>query len=83
MPERKEPLRRFSERVRAKRRELGWSQSELAARAGVSMPLLSLIERRQQNVTMNRAERIAEALGLELREMIADPSSGEGEEGAP
>ena len=47
------------------------------------MPLLSLIERRQQNVTMNRAERIAEALGLELREMIADPSSGEGEEGAP
>jgi transcriptional regulator with XRE-family HTH domain len=53
-------------RFRALRHRLGWRQEDLAARAGVSRGLISLIERgRIQEVTIRRLRRAARELDAE------------------
>ena len=50
-------------RVVRERQKLGWSQSELARRAGVNQTSLSRIENGKEPPFPKRAERIAAALG--------------------
>jgi transcriptional regulator with XRE-family HTH domain len=52
-------------RVREAREELGWSQRELARRAGLSCMALSYIERGKVPPTSLNLARIAEATGQE------------------
>lgn len=53
--------------ARAVRHRLGWTQTELSARAGVSQTLVSLFERgRLEQLTVRSARRIANALEIQL-----------------
>lgn len=53
-------------KLRAKRKALGLSQVELAARAGISASYLNLIESNRRNVAGALLQRLAEALALPL-----------------
>src|ERR1700756_4902787 len=55
--------------VLERRRELGWTQKELAERAGVGQAVISRIERGRLSPTLDTYARLAAALGLspELR----------------
>lgn len=54
-----------AERVREARRARGWSQSELATKAGVSRPTVARIEG-GQHVLMGTLERVAQVLELDV-----------------
>ena len=65
----------FGERVRAERESRGWSQAELAERAGLAMLTIHYIEMgRTQNPRDSTRRRIEEALGTTWKE--ADPGNG-------
>lgn len=57
--------REFGERVRARRKELGWSQETLAQTAGMHWSHLSHIERGQRNLSLHAVLRIADSLQVE------------------
>jgi len=68
-----QPLRMtFGRLCRDTRLLLGISQSELAAAAGVSRPYITSVETGQANPSFDVVERIAPALGLELR-LVGEP----------
>lgn len=54
----------FGARMRARRKELGLSLDEVAARAGLTASFLSLIERDISNPSLDSLYRIAEALDV-------------------
>lgn len=63
------------QRARARRLERGWSQSELAARAGIALPTLKVFERTGQ-VSLPRLVRVMAALGrLADLEMLLNAST--------
>ena len=57
-------LRELGEAVRLRREELGWSQRQLAERAGMSQPSVGRFEAGGTNPTLPLLERLAQALGL-------------------
>jgi transcriptional regulator with XRE-family HTH domain len=60
------------------RRSIGWSQRELAARAGVSQGLVSAIENgRLATITFATATRLLEAMGARLIVDVAPPFLGD------
>lgn len=62
--------RRFAERVRALRKGKGWSQEELADRAGIHRTFVSQIERATKRSTIDTVERVAKALGVTCGELL-------------
>lgn len=60
----------FAKNVRRKRQELGFSQEELAERAGVHRTYVGMLERGEKNVTIYNIERIALALGVEPASLL-------------
>lgn len=56
----------FGDDIRAARNQHGWTQEELAERAGVSRPTIARVERGDDVSTANLA-KVADALGLEIR----------------
>jgi HTH-type transcriptional regulator/antitoxin HipB len=56
----------LAETVRLRREELGWSQRQLAERAGMSQPGVARFEVGGTTPTLPLLERLAEALGLTL-----------------
>jgi HTH-type transcriptional regulator / antitoxin HipB len=56
----------LAEAVRTRREELGWSQRQLAERAGMSQPGIARFEAGGTNPTLPLLERLAAALGLTL-----------------
>ena len=64
-------LRRvFADHVRARRKELGLSQEELADRAEVHRTFIGHVERAESNVSLNNIARISEALGVPAFELL-------------
>jgi transcriptional regulator with XRE-family HTH domain len=61
---------RLGERVRALRRERGWSLEVLAQRSGVSRAMISKLERGEKNPTLVVAAKVAEGLGMNLSELV-------------
>src|SRR5436305_145751 len=57
-------------RVRALRDAMGLSLRELAARSGVSAPMLSQVERGETSPTLHVAARIAHGLELRLSQLL-------------
>lgn len=62
----------FGRRVRELRTARGWSQEELAHRAGVHWTYLGGIERGERNPALLNIGRVARALGVSLGELF-DP----------
>lgn len=56
----------LGEAVRARREELGWSQRQLAERAGMTQPGVARFEAGGTTPTIPVLERLARALGLRL-----------------
>lgn len=54
------------QRIRHRRIELGWTQDQLAAKAGISGGFLSDVENDKRNVSAENLLSIAEALGVSL-----------------
>ena len=58
----KTPKQILAENVRRIRHEIGFSQEELAERAGVHRTYVGMVERCEKNVTIYNIQRIAQAL---------------------
>ena len=65
-----EPAAKFGTLIRARRLELGWSQEELAHRAGLSRNYVSLIELGQADPALSAALSLAQSLGLSLDDLL-------------
>jgi transcriptional regulator with XRE-family HTH domain len=74
---------RLAERVRQLRIQSGQTQAELASRAGVTVETVARLERvlrgrssANSNPSLETLARLAEALGVEVAELLATPSKG-------
>ena len=65
-----DPLKAFGAAVRRRRRELGWSQEELAVQSGLDRTYVSGIERGVRNPTLLSMGRLAAALDVQLSELV-------------
>lgn len=62
----------FVEQLRATMAERNISQGALAELTGIAQPNISRILNSGENVTLNRAEKIATALGFTLSEFLSE-----------
>jgi transcriptional regulator with XRE-family HTH domain len=64
VPAKRHAVLTTGEVIRMLRELKGWTQRELAARCGISVTNLSLLERERVEIGKKRAERIANAFGV-------------------
>lgn len=57
--------------VAEKRKQLGYSQDDMAAKLGVKQSYYSRMERGQANPTLDKLRRWAESLDMQLPELVA------------
>lgn len=67
-------LDELGSRIRTARTERGLTLQELAAAAGVSVSMLSSVERAEKAATIVVLDRIARGLGVPLPRLVASPS---------
>jgi transcriptional regulator with XRE-family HTH domain len=65
-------LRRVGDRVRTIRAERGFSQEDLAHRAGLDRSYMSGLERGVRNVSLLKLQAVARALRVPLRQLLPD-----------
>jgi transcriptional regulator with XRE-family HTH domain len=58
--------------VRLIRNNIGWSQEELAAEAGLHRTYIGSIERAERNVSVDNIEKLARALRVKPTELLRD-----------
>jgi transcriptional regulator with XRE-family HTH domain len=63
-------LIKFGEKVRLIRKEKGLSQEELAHKADLHRTYIGMIERAEKNITLVNIEKIANALELNIKELL-------------
>jgi len=63
-------LIKFGERVREIRKEKGLSQEELAHKADLHRTYIGMIERAEKNITLINIEKIANALEVDIKELL-------------
>ena len=63
------------ERIRGRRGELGWTQDQLAQKAGISKSFLSDLENGKRSVGANNLLDIARALGVSLDFLMTGTAS--------
>lgn len=68
----------FGARVRELRERLGFSQEELAGRAGLDRTYISSCERGRRNVSLSTISKLAVALSVSLDELLKPPSENGG-----
>lgn len=66
----REVLIKFGQKVREERDRLGFSQEELASRAGVHRTYIGMIERAEKNITLQNIEKIAKALDIKIADFF-------------
>lgn len=64
-------LEELGSRIRDKRKELGWTQEELAANAEIDRSYIGGVERGERNLTFTMLCDIAEALGCDVAALTA------------
>lgn len=69
-------LKVFGDRVRARRKTLGWTQEELAARAEIDRSYIGGVERGTRNATLTMVARICTALESDIPTIM---SGGQGQ----
>ena len=65
---------RFGSTLRRLRDERGYSQEELAERAGLHRNYVGGVERGERNVALENIVKLAKALSVPLKELFADCS---------
>ncbi len=65
-----EATRKFGERVRARRHQLGKTQEQLAQEPSLHWSYLGQVERRQRNPTLHNVLKPAEVLGVDPCELV-------------
>ncbi|HEX7643483.1 MAG TPA: helix-turn-helix transcriptional regulator [Noviherbaspirillum sp.] len=70
IPAKQSALARFAHNLRVIRTEKGLSQEDVAAEAEISQTFLSQVESGKRNVSMNVAERLSQAVGAELIDLL-------------
>lgn len=63
-------LVKFGEKVRIVRKERGFSQEELAHKADLHRTYIGMIERAEKNITLINIEKIANALEINIKELL-------------
>ena len=63
---------RFGKAIRRRRRELDFSQEELAERAEIHRTYISSIERGQRNPSLENIEKLAKALDISISALFAN-----------
>jgi len=63
-------LRQFGNKVKQLREKKGWSQEELARRAGLHRTYIGSIERSERNISLINIEKIAKALEVKIEFLI-------------
>jgi transcriptional regulator with XRE-family HTH domain len=63
-------LMRFGKNVQRIRKEKNISQEKLAEYAGLHRTYIGMIERFERNITLINAEKVANALGVNISELI-------------
>ena len=59
--------------IKTARQRLGWSQEELADRAGIDRTYISGVERQVRNPTITIVAKLAESLGTTAATLLASP----------
>ncbi len=73
MKPRNEPqLLALGQRVRARRRALGWSMERLARECGMHFTYVGQVERGQCNIGYVNLVRLADALGVPVARLVSD-----------
>ena len=62
----------FGSVLRQKRKALGYSQEELAHRAGITMRYISLLERNQRQPTISTLYLLCKALEISMTEFVSE-----------
>jgi len=65
-----EILKKFGDKIRKLRKEKGLSQEELAEKANLHRTYIGMIERAEKNITLLNISKIANALGISLKELM-------------
>lgn len=66
----KELLVRFGERIKNLRKERGWSQERFAEETGFHRTYIGMIERGERNPSLINVNVFAEALGINISELL-------------
>jgi transcriptional regulator with XRE-family HTH domain len=66
----KNVLLRFGEKLREIRLKVGVSQEKLAELSGLHRTYVSTVERGLRNISLENIEKLAEALDVELRDLM-------------
>ena len=63
---------RFGIALRTKRKQMGMTQAELAQATGIARTYISEVECGRESISLERAEKLAQAVGGKLSELIAE-----------
>lgn len=66
-------MKHFTTNVRREMKDKGWTVAALAEAIGTKQPGLSAVLNGHEGITLARAERIADALGVPLSELVEKP----------
>ena len=61
---------RIAANIRHLRREKGWSQEELAARAGIHRTYMGAVERSEKSISADVLEKLGEALEVDAAVLL-------------
>ena len=64
-------LRQLGTRIRKRRKELGWTQEELALKAGIDRSYVGGVERGERNITFLTLCRLAEVMKCDVGTLAA------------
>lgn len=76
MESKHEILNIFGENVRKYRRLLNISQEELAHKADLHRTYIGMIERAEKNITLVNIEKIANALEVQIKDLLKHSDNG-------
>lgn len=65
-------LIKFGKKVRELRKKKNLSQEQLAFKANLHRTYVGMIERTEKNITLNNIEKIANALGITIKELFSE-----------
>ena len=66
-----EHLQSLGRKVQEIRRDLGWNQQQLADNADLDRTYISAVEHGKQNLTLGAIVKLADALGVELVQLLS------------